>query len=197
MICRATSSGSSACHLLALRVRGDFARERGVAGEETLRQVEQRLPELVLDPRRAARVLDVLRDQRAAQALACRGRRGTPPRAPAACAARALGRACASSARTLALDASGSLPGSEASQRSADLRVAREGPCCLCGIRTSASAESVAARIGRNARRTRRPIRVAIPRRSRRATVVENVRVRALGRSFVDSDHRPKTGERQ
>ena len=50
----------------ALRPLDDLARERLVGLEETLRQPEQRGPELVFDFRAAARMLDVLADQRAA-----------------------------------------------------------------------------------------------------------------------------------
>jgi len=43
--------GQERLPLVALRMAGDFLRERRVAGEETLRQVEQRLPKLILDLR--------------------------------------------------------------------------------------------------------------------------------------------------
>ena len=49
MICRAISSGSSDCHLLLCAVLADFARKGLVAEKDALREVEQRLPELVFD----------------------------------------------------------------------------------------------------------------------------------------------------
>ncbi len=54
--------------LVALRMAGDFAGERAVACEETLGEVGHRLPELILYRRRAARVLEILRGERTAQA---------------------------------------------------------------------------------------------------------------------------------
>jgi hypothetical protein len=49
----------------ALRALDDFARQRLIDGKEALRQPEERRPELVLDARAAACMLDVLADERA------------------------------------------------------------------------------------------------------------------------------------
>ncbi len=58
--------------LAALGPLRDLACERAVADEEALREVEQRLPQLVLDLARPVRVLDVLRRQVAPQCLGAR-----------------------------------------------------------------------------------------------------------------------------
>ena len=55
---------------VALGVVADFARERLVAEQKALGQVEHRLPELAFDAARAAAMLVILRGQRAAQRLA-------------------------------------------------------------------------------------------------------------------------------
>ena len=89
---------AAACHLSLCAWSRDLARERVVGEQERLREVEQRRPELVLDLRAAARVLDVLRGQRLAQRAARARRRRTPPRAAAACVARCARRRLPSSA---------------------------------------------------------------------------------------------------
>ncbi len=113
--------GQQRLPLAALRVLGDFARERAVAGEECLRQVEQRLPQLVLDPGRATGVLDVLGGKRLAHALRLRvdeeDRLETRWRAPS----RRRRRASPAARRPRSAPPAGRSAGSDASHRSADL----------------------------------------------------------------------------
>ena len=61
--------GQQRLPLVALRVTADVAPERLIAEQESLRQVEQRLPELILDPRRTVAVLQILRSQAPPQRL--------------------------------------------------------------------------------------------------------------------------------
>src|SRR5258708_6990922 len=61
--------GQQRLPLVALGMGTDLAGERLIAKQEALRQVEQRLPELVLDPRGAVSVLEVLRREILAQRI--------------------------------------------------------------------------------------------------------------------------------
>src|SRR6266478_3243028 len=61
--------GQQRLPLVALCVTGDVAPERLIAEQESLRQVEQCLPELILDPRGTVAVLQILRRQAPSQRL--------------------------------------------------------------------------------------------------------------------------------
>jgi hypothetical protein len=67
--------GQELLPLRALRVVRHFARERVISEQERLREVEERRPQLMLDPRAARRVLDVLHRQALADRRALRSRK--------------------------------------------------------------------------------------------------------------------------
>ena len=61
--------GQQRLPFVALRMIGNFARERLVTQKEPLREVEQRLPQLVFHPRRTVAVFEILRGQILAQGV--------------------------------------------------------------------------------------------------------------------------------